>query len=173
LGPAAAAGGAAGAALLLLTPPDAFGRVAPWLVGGASLLLLAQPQVRRRVDGASHESSRLLFVAFVAATVYVGYFGAAGGVILLAVLGPMLGESLARTNAVKNAVSGMANATAALGFMLFGPVVWVAAVPLGAGFLLGGAVGPALVRRVPETPLRALVAVAGIVVAVALAADAY
>ena len=43
LGLVTAVGGGAGAALLLITPPQTFVRVAPVLIGAASLVLLAQP----------------------------------------------------------------------------------------------------------------------------------
>ena len=73
---------------------------------------------------------------------YVGYFGAAAGVMLLVVLSTMINESLVKVNAVKNAVSGMANAMAAACFELFGDVRWTFVVPLAAGFLIGGWIGP-------------------------------
>ena len=91
--------------------------------------------------------------------VYVGYFGAAGGILMLAVLIPMLSQSLARTNAVKNVINGLANGVAAVGFAAFGPVRWAAVLPLGAGFLIGGWIGPALVRRIPGRLLQILIAV--------------
>ena len=115
----------------------------------------------------------LLLAALFCVAVYVGYFGAAGGIMLLAVLTPMLADSMARTNAVKNVVSGLANAVAAVGFALFGPVRWAFVVPLAAGFLIGGWAGPSLVRRLPGRPLRIFIACCGIALAVKLALNAY
>jgi uncharacterized membrane protein YfcA len=105
--------------------------------------------------------------------VYVGYFGAAGGILMLAVLTAMLELPLARINAVKNVVSGLANAAAAVGFAVFGPVEWAAAAPLAAGFLLGGWIGPALVRRLPAGALRVFIGICGLVLAVVLGVRAY
>jgi uncharacterized membrane protein YfcA len=193
LGLAAAAGGAAGAAVLLLTPPSSFELVAPVLIGGGSVVLLAQPAVRRRLqargggDGAGGAGStdggstarpggdrgRALRMAVFGVAVYVGYFGAAGGILMLAVLATALDESLARTNAVKNVISGLANAAAAVGFAVFGPVRWAFVLPLAAGFLIGGWAGPAVVRRLPAGVLRVSVAVAGMAIAVKLGAAAY
>ena len=48
-----------------------------------------------------------------------------------------------------------------------------AAVPLGAGLLVGGRLGPIVVRRAPIGPLRVMIAVAGLALAVKLAIDAY
>jgi uncharacterized membrane protein YfcA len=174
LGLVTALGGAAGAAILLLTPATTFEAAAPVLIGGASLVLLAQPPPGdATAAGAGRERSwpRLAALFFVA--VYVGYFGAAGGILMLAVLIPMLGQPLARTNAVKNVINGLANGVAAVGFAAFGPVRWAAVLPLSAGFLIGGWIGPALVRRIPGRLLQILIALGGIGLAIRLGLTAY
>jgi hypothetical protein len=173
LGLLAAAGGAGGAALLLLTPASAFEAVAPWLIGVASVLLIVQPMVAALSARPDGERSRPLRATLAAVGVYVGYFGAAAGILLLAVLGAMLDQPLARVNAVKNVVSGLANAAAAVGFALFGPVRWAAAVPLAAGFLVGGGIGPALVRRLPARALRLGVGLCGLALAIRLGLGVY
>ena len=93
-------------------------------------------------------------MALFGAAAYVGYFGAGGGVLLLAVLGVMVEETLARLNAIKNVVSGLANFVAAAGFALFAPVRWSFVDPLAACFLIGGWTGPKIVRRMPAPGLR-------------------
>jgi uncharacterized membrane protein YfcA len=170
LGVLTALGGATGAALLLLTPDRTFQRVAPVLVAVASLVLLLQPKIRRLT---ARRRSLPLQAAVYAVAIYTGYFGAAGGVLMLAVLAALLELPLIRVNAVKNTVSGMANGVAALGFTAFGPVRWSAVVPLAAGFLAGGWIGPALVRRIPAGALRGVVALCGLGVAVKLGIDSY
>ena len=87
--------------------------------------------------------------ALFAVAMYVGYFGAAAGVLLLVVLTAMITEPLVRVNAIKNAVSGMANTMAAACFAIWGDVRWNLVVPLAAGFLMGGWIGPKIARRVP------------------------
>jgi uncharacterized membrane protein YfcA len=178
LGLVTALGGAAGAAILLLTPARTFEAAAPVLIGGASLVLLVQasPGGAARlagpaVPGRDRSKTRLALLFLVA--VYVGYFGAAGGILMLAVLIPMLSQSLARTNAVKNVINGLANGVAAVGFAVFGPVRWAAVLPLGFGFLIGGLLGPALVRRIPGRLLQILISLAGIGLAVRLGLAAY
>jgi uncharacterized membrane protein YfcA len=173
LGVLTALGGGAGAALLLLTPARAFQAAAPWLVGAASALLLAQPPIRRLARARGRDRSAMLHAGVFGTAVYVGYFGAAGGILMLAVLAPMLDQPLARINAVKNAISGLANGVAAVGFAAFGPVQWAAAAPLAAGFLAGGWLGPAFVRRLPGEALRVLVGSCGLLVAVMLGLDTY
>jgi len=210
LAPVAAVGGAAGAALLLITPSQTFVRVAPVLIGVASLALLVRPRSgpgsrdgeggggppghhggeresggggpgRRDSEGGSgggpgrrdRERSGWLLAGVFGVAVYVGYFGAAAGIVMLAVLTVMLAGPLARTNAVKNMLGGVANAVAAVAFAVFGHVDWAAVVPLAAGFLAGGWTGPALVRRIPGQVLRIGVAVCGLAVAVKLGISAY
>jgi uncharacterized membrane protein YfcA len=167
-----ALGGAAGAAVLLLTPASTFTVVVPVLIGGASLVLLVQPRIRRLApapDGNRLAQGAALFTV----AVYVGYFGAAAGVMLLVVLSVMIDEPLITVNAVKNAVSGAANLTAAVCFALFGDVRWALVVPLAAGFLAGGLIGPKIVRRVPAGPFRVVVSLCGIGLAVRLGISAY
>ena len=108
-----------------------------------------------------------------AVAVYVGYFGAAGGVLMLALLLRLFRQSLARTNALKNVISGLANAVAGIAFAIFGPVRWSAALPLAAGFLIGGWIGPEIVRRLPARGLRAFIGLCGLAVAVRLAVGTY
>ncbi|MEN3304388.1 MAG: uncharacterized protein V7603_590 [Micromonosporaceae bacterium] len=168
-----ALGGAAGALLLLHTPARLFEVVVPGLIAGASVLLLLGPRLRRAAAGQAAGNRRRGYLAVAPIGVYGGYFGAAAGVLMLAVLTLMLaGQSLARTNAAKNVAVGAANTAASVIFAATGPVHWTAAVALAAGSLVGGWVGPAVVRRVPAGPLRVLIALGGLGLAVKLASDA-
>ena len=71
------------------------------------------------------------------------------------------------------AAASLANGLAAVGYATFADVAWLAALPLAIGFLLGGRLGPRVVRRVPQTLLRRLIAVAGLALAVRLGLDAF
>ncbi|MDA8291678.1 MAG: sulfite exporter TauE/SafE family protein [Actinomycetota bacterium] len=173
LGIVALVGGTGGGVLLLATPSGSFAYVVPWLIGLASVGVLVR---RRAVPGApvtTHEPGRALPVGVFLVSVYAGYFGAAAGVLLLGFLLYSTGEVLARSNAMKNALLGIANGVAALAFAAFGPVHWLDVLPLAAGFLVGGRLGPVIVRRAPATPLRVLIACAGLGLAVRLGLDAY
>jgi len=170
LGLLTAAGGGTGATLLLLTPARGFEFIAPVLIALGSLVILLRPVPARPADPVAGWLSQS---GVFAVAIYIGYFGAAGGVLMLAVLIRLFRQSLARTNALKNAISGLANAVAGVGFAIFGPVQWSAALPLAAGFLVGGWIGPALVRRLPAAGLRVFVGICGLAVAIRLAASAY
>lgn len=167
LGIIAALGGAVGAALLLGTPSSAFEAVVPWLIALGSVLILVRDPLRRMVVSRAPgpESARPTFpltCAVLLVGLYGGYFGAAAGVLMLAVLSLSAAEPLAVTNAVKNIATGAANLTAAVAYAAVAPVDWIAAVALGLGALLGGWTGPMVVRRLPETPLRIAIALAGL-----------
>lgn len=171
--PTALAGGAAGAVLLLSIPSEGFERAVPVLLAGAAIVI-ALPR-RRTVRTGPRSTGRtvLLGATILTICVYGGFFGAAAGVLLLALFLAMGSESLARANATKNVVLGAANGAAALVFLVFGPVSWAAVVPLGIGCLIGSRLGPVVVRRAPATPLRLLIAMAGLALAVKLGFDAY
>jgi uncharacterized membrane protein YfcA len=175
LGAITALGGTVGAAVLLLTPASAFTMAVPVLIGGASLVLLVQPKISMLTPPAFLGTRRrlVLGVALFAVAMYVGYFGAAAGVLLLVTLSAMISEPLVRVNVIKNAVSGMANAMAAVCFALFGDVRWEFVLPLAAGFLIGGLVGPKIARQVPAGVLRVIVSVCGLGLAVKLGISAY
>lgn len=177
--PVAAVAGAVGAALLLLGPPDVFESVVPLLVAGASVLLLLSPKVRRagarrRASGKGHaDGGAVVTVLVFLACVYGGYFGAAAGVMILAVLLSRTDRSLPVSNALKNVFLGVANATAAVVFAISAPVEWAAVPPLLLGCIVGGWLGPAVVRRVPEAALRWVVGVAGLLLALRLGLNAW
>ena len=171
--PGAFAGGVAGAVLLLSIPSEGFERAVPVLLGAAAIII-ALPR-RRTVRAGPRSTARtvLLGATIVAICVYGGFFGAAAGVLLLALFLGMGSDSLAHANATKNVVLGASNGAAALVFLFFGPVSWAAVVPLGLGCLIGSRLGPIVVRRAPATPLRMLIAVAGLALAIKLGFDAY
>ena len=173
LGPIALAGGLLGGLLLLETPSSTFALVVPWLIGLASFTILIPHSPIERGPTESHRPTWKLGLGVFLIAVYGGYFGAAAGVLLLGLVLLATAESLARGNALKNLLVGLANATAAVTFVAFGTVRWSAVVPLAAGCVLGGRLGPMIVRRAPPGPLRALIACAGLGLAVHLGLDAY
>jgi hypothetical protein len=172
---AAVLGGSVGAGLLLITPSSTFERIAPWLIGLASLTILLRPRVQAVVagpDGRHTAGAGLIGGVFVVG-IYGGYFGAAAGVMLLALLLSLTHDTLARSNALKNAVLGIANGTAALAFCVLAPVDWSAIVPLAIGLFAGARLGPIVVRHSNAAALRTLIGVAGLALAIKLGVDAY
>jgi uncharacterized protein len=175
--PAAALGGATGAALLLLTPAEGFESVVPILLGLASLAIVLPRRVHQQARVASHQRHTatvyLESTAIFLISIYGGYFGAAAGVLLLALLLGAGHETLAHANAGKNVLLGVANGVAALAFVFLAPVQWLAVVPLGLGCLIGSRLGPIVVRHAPAGPMRVLIGVAGMALAIKLGIDTY
>jgi uncharacterized membrane protein YfcA len=173
LGIAAVLGGAVGAVLLLSTPSGAFEKVVPFLIGlGAVVILIRRDPGQRPHDHHGRDSPALVGAMFLVA-IYGGYFGAAAGVLLLALLLTATNDTLPRSNAVKNVTLGLANAVAAVGFAIFGPVRWEAVVPLALGCLIGGRIGPIVVRHAPAMVIRVFISIAGMGLAIYLGVQAY
>ncbi len=176
--PAAVLGGALGALLLLLTPAETFERIVPVLIAVASLAVVFRRRPTTLPDGPApggvpRRDRGWLLAAVFGIEIYGGYFGAAAGVLLLALILHATEEILATSNAVKNVLLGAANLVAAIGFAVFADVAWLSALPLALGFFVGGRIGPWVVRRVPATPLRIAIGVVGLGLAVKLGLDAY
>ena len=171
---AAVLGGSVGAGLLLITPSDTFELIAPLLIGASSLTILLRPRAKPLTgDTERHTAGPDLIGGTFLIGIYGGYFGAAAGVMLLALFLTLTRDTLARSNALKNAVLGLANGTAALAFCLLAPVDWAAIVPLAVGLFAGARLGPVVVRRANAAALRALIGIAGIALAIKLGVDAY
>lgn len=164
-------GGAVGSVLLLTAPAASFKVIVPWLIAGASAAILLPRRSLTVASRQHHQPAMLAGTALIG--VYGGYFGAAAGVLMLALVLAMTDDTFPRANAAKNVLSAFSNGVAAVAFILAGPVRWLAVLPLAIGFLVGGRLGPTIVRKVPPTPLRVTIAVAGIGLAIALGWQAY
>ncbi len=169
--PVSALGGIAGGALLLSTGERVFQVLVPYLILLAAGLLAIQEPVRawltrraaRAAPGPASEAWAALPLGLSA--VYGGYFGAGLSVIVLAALGLTLDDSLTRLNAVKQAVALSVNVAAAVFFLFSGQVVWLAALVMAVGALLGGALGGGLAGRISPQALRWMVITISLVVA--------
>lgn len=167
LGATCVAGGALGAALLLTTPAHVFRAVVPYLILLACGLFALQPLLTRRLHGRDrpepHRSLALNAAVFVAA-VYGAYFGAGLGIMLLAVLGLVIADSLQRLNGLKQSLSVVINSVALIAFAAFGPVRWSAVAIMAVTSLVGGRLGGGVARRLDPVVLRIVVTVFGVTV---------
>jgi len=171
LAAATISGGIIGGMLLMLAPAASFTYVVPWLVAGASSAVLLPRRVRPRTP---HRWQRpVLYTGATLIGVYGGYFGAASGVLLLALMLAMTDDTLPEIGASRNLLLGLANAVASVVFVIYGSVAWIAAAPLAIGFLIGGRLGPVITRRVPARPLQLMIAATGFGLALDLAWQAY
>jgi uncharacterized protein len=184
------AGSLIGAWLLLVLPASSFEAAVPALIAIAALLTLAQPWLARRMRTRSAQPLAVaaaggtveveaaepppapihrqwvLLGSVLLISVYGGYFGAAIGVLLVAVLGLFLHDTMQRNNALKTSLTVVVNGVAALAFSFLGPVVWSAALTLAVTTGLGGMLGAAIARRLSDRALRWAVVAIGLAAAV-------
>jgi hypothetical protein len=175
LGSASLVGGVVGAVLLLALPAAAFDAIVPVLIALGCVLVVLQPRISRRVAAAAsarggvprHGATWVWPLVFLTG-VYGGYFGAAQGVLLMAVMGIGIAESLQRLNGIKNVLAGLVNAVAAAIFVFVADVDWTAVALIAVGSVIGGQLGATVGRRLPPVALRAVIVVVGVVALVAL-----
>lgn len=165
-------GGLTGGALLLLLPARAFEAVVPLLLLVAAVLTRLQPALSARLAARSggphpHGGAELWAGVFLTG-IYGGYFGAAQGVLLLALLGILLDAPLQTANGIKNVLAGTVNLTAAVYFALAAEVDWGAVGLLAVGAWVGGTLGARYGRRLPDSQLRSAIVVVAVLVAVVM-----
>ncbi len=174
LGLASLVGGVLGAVLLLVLPSAAFDAIVPVLIVLGCVLVVLGPRISRRVaeraegrGGLPEHGAWWVWPAVALAGVYGGYFGAAQGVLLMAILGIGVADSMQRHNAAKNVLALLVNTIAALIFIFVADVNWPVAGLIGVGSVIGGQIGAGVGRRLPPNVLRAVIVVVGLVAVVA------
>jgi uncharacterized protein len=173
LGATSTVGAVLGAFLLVISSPALFDLIVPYLIFLACGLLAAQPWLRRVVqgrlehrDGAARPVA--LYGAQFLAAVYGAYFGAGVGIMMLAILGVFLTDTLQRLNALKGLLSLLINLVAAVWFAIFAQVAWLAVAVMALASLVGGQLGVVLARRLDDRVLRWLVVAFGVAVGLRL-----
>jgi uncharacterized membrane protein YfcA len=166
LGAMSMLGGVTGAVLLLVLPASAFKHVVPVFIAIALVLTVFQPRLNRRLAGhvaaRTRRTSVLTPLAVYITGVYGGYFGAGQGILLLAIFGVMLAQSLQRSNALKNVLAGTVNAVAGVYFIFAAHVEWAPAAIIAVTSIGGAQIGARYGRRLDPTALRALIVVVGV-----------
>jgi uncharacterized membrane protein YfcA len=176
LGVFAVAGSIGGAAALLVLPASSFQIIVPGLILAACVLVIIQPWLsdrigaRRGQDGESgtDRTSPVLAAGVLGSAAYGGYFGAAQGVLVIGLLGTFLDEPLQRVNGAKNVLVAIVNGTAAIVYVIFSHVAWLAAALIAVGSTIGGLVGARYGRRLPPVALRIFVVLIGVISAIKL-----
>jgi uncharacterized protein len=162
--PVALLGSALGCVLLLVLPDAVFDAVVPVLVLAASALTALGPRIRSWIGtpamGAPDRLIALVPAVFFAG-VYGGYFGGALGIILIAALQLCTNDTLRRLNALKALLTLLVATVTVVIFSVGAPVDWLAVAILAPTTLVGGYLGGALARKLPENVLRWAVVVVG------------
>jgi hypothetical protein len=168
------AGGITGAVLLLSLPSAAFKAIVPLFIAAALVLTVLQPRINawlahREIDLERHAGALAPLAVYVTG-VYGGYFGAAQGIMLLAILGVALAQDLQRTNALKNVLAGLVNGVAGLYFVFAAHVEWAPAAIIAVTSVCGAQLGARYGRRLSPRALRATIVAVGIFAIVRLLA---
>ncbi len=170
--PASVIGGIIGGILLLNTGEKLFRSLVPFLILLASALLAIGDPLRNYINrrlstrGASLEHIQYAILPVTLAAVYGGYFGAGLSVIVLAVLGFLINDSLTRLNALKQAIAFSVNIAAAIFFVFSGQVNWWAALVMAIFAIIGGTLGGKLAGKIKPSTLRWTVVTIGIIVSI-------
>ena len=164
-------GGLLGAVLLLALPAGAFAAIVPALILLGLVLVVLQPRISAWVgehhDAVPPHGVWWVWPMVLLAGVYGGYFGAAQGVLLMAILGIGIPEDLQRLNAVKNVLAAIVNGVAGLVFILVAHVDWEIVVLIAIGSVIGAQLGATVGRRLSPLALRAFIVVVGVAALVA------
>jgi uncharacterized protein len=166
---ASAIGSLVGVGLILISSQSAFESIVPFLVLAACVLLAFQPAITRRLEEHSGDRNRPgsgVLAGQALAAVYGGYFSAALGVVVLAILGLAFDDTLQRLNALKALLQLIIGAVSAVGFALVTPVAWTAVAVVAPASVVGGEVGARLARRVSDRALRVGIVTYGVACAV-------
>jgi hypothetical protein len=170
--PASVIGGIIGGILLLNTGEKLFRSLVPFLILLASALLAIGDPLRNYINrrlstrGASLEHIQYAILPVTLAAVYGGYFGAGLSVIVLAVLGFLINDSLTRLNALKQAIAFSVNIAAAIFFVFSGQVNWWAALVMAIFAIIGGTLGGKLAGKIKPSTLRWTVVTIGVIVSI-------
>jgi uncharacterized protein len=163
------AGGLLGAFILLRTPPATFMRLVPWLLLGATLLFVASGRITAwiRRDAAHKHVSRLIFLggflSELLIAMYIGYFGAGAGILVLALLALLGVENIHVMNGMKTLLVSCVNGIALVTFILAKVIVWPETVLMLVAAIIGGYGGAYFARKANPLYIRRLVIVVGFV----------
>ena len=169
LAPVSFLGAVTGAILLLKLPESAFDAIVPVLIAIALLLVLFGARLNawaaaRHPDQDSRGRRLLLIAGIFAAGVYGGYFGAAQGVLVVGILSVLMTISLQRITGLKIVLVTLANAVAAVIFIIVAAdrVNWPVVALIALGSSVGGHVGARVGRRLSPMVLRGVIVVVGV-----------
>ncbi len=154
-----ALGSLVGAWLLTITSEQLFARVVPALVLLATLLLALRPWLRPA--GARSVPVWLAVLGQFLICVYGGYFGAAMGILMLALMGLFIEGDLHQLNALKMWLAMIVNVVATAAFVWQGLVQLKPMLAIAAGALLGGYLAARLAQRIDPDRLRIFVVILG------------
>jgi uncharacterized membrane protein YfcA len=167
-------GGLLGALLLLSTSQNTFVQLLPYLLLLATVLFAVSGPIttRLRARAAARSTKQTNQVSWRSLTIialfqlviatYGGYFGGGIGILMLATLGLMGMENINEMNAVKTVLQTVINGVAVIAFIIAGAVVWLQAIVMIAGAIVGGFTTASFARRLDPRIVRGFVILVGV-----------
>ena len=161
-------GGLLGAILLLKTPQLTFLRMVPWLMLAATLLFAGARRITnwiQREERRPHGHAVLIGAAVLQliVSIYIGYFGAGAGIVILAMLAVMGMEDIHSMNGLKTLLASCANGVAVITFIAARTVWWPYTLVMLVGAIVGGYGGAWYAQRLAPSLVRGFVIVTGLV----------
>ncbi len=160
-------GGTLGAVILLWTPQKTFMNLVPWflLVGTLLLAFSARIVAWLRAHTAHLGGTRAGLIGSAAIqlliALYIGYFGAGAGILLLGMLALMGLQDIHTMNALKTLLTSIANGMALMTFILARAIVWPQALLMMTGAVVGGYCGAYLAQKTDPRRVRVFVIFVG------------
>ncbi|WP_294047466.1 sulfite exporter TauE/SafE family protein [Sphingomonas sp.] len=148
------AGGLVGSLLLVMTPSHAFDVIIPWLVLYAFVVLAFGKRAAAWLHERITIGRRTLLTAQALLGVYGGYFGGGVGLMTTATYGLLAGHTPRELFAPRTLMLAIANAAAAIVFVVAGMVAWASCLPMMAGAILGGWAGARVGKVLPAPAVR-------------------
>jgi uncharacterized membrane protein YfcA len=171
---ASLAGGLVGAITLLHTAQGTFLKLVPWLLLMAALLFAASGPIAKRIAASAVEGGHRdrsfssakalipLWIAIAFVCVYIGYFGAGAGFLIMSVLAIFGIQNVRHINALKVVSTTMANGIAVVTFIIGRQIIWRDCLVMMLTAALGGYAGARYSRRLNPVFMRAFVVVLGL-----------
>jgi uncharacterized protein len=161
-----------GALLLLKTPQLTFMKMVPWLLFSGTVLFIFGPRISGWVNRrhAAHGPSRKIVVAMVLLQfclgVYIGYYGAGVGFLILPMLSILGMENIHAINGARTLLVTCGNAVAIVMFIAAHAVIWPQALLMMTGAVLGGYGGAHYAQKMSPKTVRYLVIAIGSVMTI-------
>jgi uncharacterized protein len=160
-------GGLTGGLLLLHTGNRRFRELLPWLLLFAAVMFVLSFPLGRWLASLSggRRYNTALIIGMVVVSVYVGYFGAGGGFLVMALLGICGVHDIHEMNALKVLTAAVSIGIPSISFIIAGRVQWRFCLVMAILAALGGYLGAHYSRKVNQRAMRWAVAVIGFVTA--------
>lgn len=148
-----------GCSLLLSFPSNVFEKVVPIFIAFSGIMVLVTGKHHSLTPKKRANWQRILYIiALLGMGAYTGYFGAAGGVIVLVLSTYITNDRFIVINAIKNVITGLANLVALIIFAFTSHIYWLQAITLAIGMFIGGYIGPIILRHVSAKIIRIFIA---------------